>query len=123
MSEMMPEKPSPRVPLQLNVVYRKNYARNSDLGLLKNISLSGAFLEHNAHGLMERDKLMITLEVGGRTRNLNAHVVWCNQNGVGIKFHHFHNRDIQMVDDLIYFVENSRSTRRNVLDTIFRKVS
>ena len=116
--------PAPRMPLQLEIDYRRSYARNSAHGKLKNISLSGAFLEvPDQHELAPKDKLTIKFEVAGRKRQVHASVVWCNPDGCGVQFHHTNNRDQQIVDDLMYFVDNSRSTQRSVLDTIFKKVA
>lgn len=114
--------PATRVPLELTVEFRKSYSRGSDEGLLKNISLSGAFLECGS-SFSKNDKLNMTFEVGGRVRKIAAKVVWVNSRGAGIMFQHFNNRDLQLIDDLIYFVENNRETRRDVLSELFKKVS
>lgn len=114
---------APRFPVELDVEFRKSYGRDACGGTLKNISLSGAFLENSHHDIEMNDKLMITINVSGRERILNAQVVWKNQRGCGIKFSPFNNRDIQIVDDLIYFLENKREKRKDVLDNIFKKVS
>lgn len=116
------QSPSPRIPLKLDVEYRRSYARNGDVGHLKNISLSGAFLEHSNGALRENDKLLITFTVSGRVRKIHACVVWTNKYGSGIKFAPANNRDVQIVDDLIYFVESKRENRRDVLDNIFKQV-
>ena len=116
--------PAKRIPLQVNVEYRKSYARHFELGTLKNISVSGAFLSGpEAARCQKRDKVCLVVRVGGRTRKLHATIVWTNALGAGLKFHHYNNRDFQIVDDLIYFVEKTRKSRRNVLETIFKKVA
>ncbi len=115
------EKPAPRIPLKLSVEYRKSYARRSDGGSLKNISITGAFLEHENPELQPRDKLNLVFKVSGRTRTIMAQVVWCSHGGSGIRFLPDNNRDVQIVDDLIYFVQNRRESRRNVLDDIFKR--
>ena len=115
--------PAPRVPLNLPIEYRKNYARNSITGSLYNISLTGAFLRTSSKELMLQEKITLYFEVSGRKRKITATVVWTNDNGAGVAFQPFNNRDVQIIDDLIYFIESSRTTRRNVLDTIFKKVS
>lgn len=51
-----------------------------------------------------------------------ATVVWANSVGCGVKFMPVNNRDVQIVDDLIYFVEAQRTDRRDVLDKILKKV-
>ena len=114
--------PSPRIPLDLQVEYRKSYARAADNGKLRNISLTGAYLEVGM-GLEKNDKLNLTFIVGGRTRKISAKVIWTNTLGAGVVFQHFNNRDLQIVDDLMYFVENSRSSRRDVLENILKKVA
>ena len=45
--------PAPRTPLNLDVSFRRNYARQDVTGILKNISLSGAFLEVESHDLLD----------------------------------------------------------------------
>lgn len=115
--------PAPRFPVELDVEFRKSYGRDPIGGTLKNISISGAFLENSHPDLQENDKLHITINVSGRERVLNATIVWKNQRGCGIKFSPFNNKDIQIVDDLIYFLESKRETRRDVLDNIFKKVA
>ena len=115
--------PAPRLPLEMEVRYKKSYARQPELGTLRNISLTGAFIETNTSDLDLQDKLIINLVVSGRRRKMSAKVVWKNGHGCGIAFQPFNNRDLQLVDDLIYFVENHRESRRNVLDDIFRRVS
>jgi hypothetical protein len=115
--------PSPRVPLELGIDYRKSYARQAGKGKLKNISLTGAFLETNTLELFPADKLIITFIVSERVRKMTATVVWKNSLGCGVRFQPFNKRDTQIVDDLMYFIESTRGARRSVLDSIFRQVS
>lgn len=124
MSGFLSSQPAPRIPLLMDVEYRRSYARKGEKGRLKNISLTGAFLElPDVSNLMPKDKVQLTLVVSGRERNITAHVVWNTDHGCGVKFVPSNNRDVQIVDDLMYFVENSRSSQREVLDSIFKKVS
>lgn len=113
--------PHPRIPLSLDVDFRRSYGRNSALGVLKNISLSGAFLEHELDGVASGDKLQITFKVGGRTRKVNALIIWMNSAGCGVKFLPTNGRDVQIVDDLMYFVESGRENRRSLLGDIFKE--
>lgn len=115
--------PAPRTPLALEVGFKKNYARDEAKGTLKNISLSGAFLEFQGESFRANEKLHLRFVVSGRERKIAACVVWCNSLGCGIKFMPANNRDVQIVDDLIYYVENNRHDRRDVLDKIFNKVA
>ena len=120
----LPEQnPAPRTPLQLDVSFRKNYARDDAKGILKNISISGAFLEISGEDFLAREKLQLKFTVSGRERDVQAMVVWKNSLGCGIKFLPVNNRDIQIVDDLIFYVESERSDRRSVMDKIFKKVA
>lgn len=114
--------PAPRTALNLDVSFKKNYARQPLSGVLKNISLTGAFLECRLENFRPAEKLHMTFVVAGRERKIAATVVWANSAGCGIKFHPTSNRDVQIVDDLIYFVEANRDGRRSVLDNIFKKV-
>lgn len=116
-------KPAPRIPLQLEVEYRKSYGRSSDTGLLKNISITGAFLEHDNLDLKEHDKVAITFKVGGRVRKISASIIWSTERGSGLKFLPTNNRDVQIVDDLMYFVESKREGRRDVIGDIFKQAA
>lgn len=114
---------SQRLPLQLGIDFRKSYARQTGKGVLKNISLTGAFLETDTTELYPTDKLIITFIVSERVRKMTATVIWKNALGCGVQFKPFNKRDTQIVDDLMYFIESTRAGRRNVLDNIFRQVS
>jgi hypothetical protein len=114
--------PAPRTPLQLEVSFKKNYAREESKGTLRNISITGAFLEHSGTSFKANEKMVITFIVSGRERKVPAVVIWANSVGCGLKFAPTNNRDVQIIDDLIYFVESQRSTRRSVIDKIFKKV-
>jgi hypothetical protein len=115
--------PSPRIPLAIGVEFRRSYARNPTTGVLRNISLTGAFLEHSEESGVPGEKIILTFQVSGRVRKLLATVVWSNKTGAGMKFHPTNSRDLQIVDDLMYFVETQRSCNRDIFDTILKKVS
>lgn len=116
------QSPAPRTPLHIEVQFRKNYAREGTHGTLKNISLTGAFLRHTEDGLAMGEKLVINFIVSGRERAVHAQVIWTNSVGSGIRFMPMNNRDTQIIDDLIYYVESKRQGSRGVLDQIFKKV-
>lgn len=115
--------PAPRTPLNINVAFRRSYAREETKGTLKNISISGAFLNHSGEELHPGEKVLLTFSVSGRERNVHATIVWSNSKGAGIKFLPLNNRDVQIVDDLIYYVESKRTGTRQVLNEIFKKVA
>ena len=115
--------PSPRTPLILDVSFKRSYARKEDQGVLKNISLSGAFLEVGSHELRVEEKINLTFVVGSRERKIAAQIVWKNSLGAGIKFLPVNNQDVQIVDDLIYYVESKRMGYRGIMDGILKKVS
>ncbi len=116
------KKPSPRMSLAIEVEFRRSYSRNSNYGTLKNISLTGAFLEQKDLDFKKEDKIQLTFNVGDRIRKLNAIVIWRNDSGCGLKFNHTNNRDVQIIDDLMYYVENKRISQKGVLEDIFKKV-
>jgi FMN phosphatase YigB (HAD superfamily) len=66
--------PAPRTPLHLEVVFRRNYARTDTAGVLKNISLSGAFLELESHDFRQDEKVNLTFVVGSRERKISAQI-------------------------------------------------
>jgi hypothetical protein len=117
------QKPAPRIPLEIEVEYRKSYGRNSATGQLKNVSLTGAFIKHFEHALSCDDKISLNFNVGGRMRNISAVVIWSSKSGAGVKFLPTTNRDVQIIDDLIYFVESKRQNRRGVIDEIFKRAA
>ena len=116
-------KPAKRLPLELNINFRRSYGRKEESGKLQNISITGAFLKTDHEDLAPRDKLIITFEVSGRVRKIDASIVWNNEHGCGIRFQPFNNRDVQIVDDLMYFVDSQRESRRSVFKSIIDQVS
>jgi hypothetical protein len=115
--------PAPRTPLHLDVIFRKSYARKDITGILKNISLTGAFLEVADHDLKKEEKINLTFVVGSRERKIAAQIVWKNSLGAGIKFLPANNQDVQIIDDLIYYVESKRMGHRGIMEGILKKVS
>ncbi len=114
--------PLPRTPLHLDVSFKRNYARHENTGTLTNISLSGAFLEVAQNDLRKNEKINLVFVVGDRERKISAEVIWVNSSGAGIKFSPQNNRDVQIVDDLIYYVEEKRLGYRGIFDGFTRKV-
>ena len=114
--------PLPRTPLHLNVSFKRSYARQEVVGTLKNISLTGAFLEVTEHDLRKNEKINLVFVVGDRERKITAEIVWANSMGAGIKFSPHNNRDTQIIDDLIYYVETKRLGYRGIFDGITKKV-
>lgn len=115
--------PAQRTSLNIEVEFRRNYAREGTSGILKNISLTGAFLKHRGESLKIGEKVLVNFTVAGRERGVHAQVIWTNSYGSGVKFMPNNNRDTQIVDDLIYFVESKREGTRDILDQIFKKVA
>lgn len=115
--------PAPRVPLVLPIEFRKTYSRQASRGGLLNISLTGAFLEHTTDDLAVNDQIHIHFKVSGRERVLQAAIVWKNGAGSGIQFNPENNQDVQIIDDLIYFVKSRRESKREVLNSIFGKIA
>ncbi len=121
MEEKSNKVPSPRIPLQMGVEFRKSYGRQNAKGTLKNISLTGAFLETATLELAPSDKVVLEIIVSERRRKMPATIIWKNAYGCGVQFHPFNRRDVQIVDDLMYFVQNRREFRRGILDDIFKQ--
>jgi hypothetical protein len=115
--------PAPRTPISIEVEFKKNYARESCLGLFKNISLTGAFIEYKFLELKPGEKISVRFNVCGRLRNISAHVVWSNKLGAGVRFSPSSNRDSQIVDDFIYFAESKREGNKDVFGEILTKVA
>ena len=113
----------------LNVEYKKKYARHFKKGTLKDMSHSEAYLIIKNEGFTQKnkeqdslnikDEISIILKLEQRERTLQASVISNDTYGVKIKFHFYNNREYQIVDDLIYFIEKSKEKRRQSLDFIF----
>jgi hypothetical protein len=58
-----------------------------------------------------------------RERKISGTIVWKNAVGAGSRFLPQNNRDNQIVDDLIYFVETRRMGQRGILEGTLKKVS
>jgi len=114
---------APRTPLHLDVNFRRSYARQDSQAVLRNISLSGAFLELENHDLRVDEKINLTFIVAERERKITAQIIWKNSLGAGVKFIPQNNRDVQIVDDLIYYVETKRMGHRGIFDGIIKKVA
>jgi hypothetical protein len=112
-----------RYPLELDISFKKQYQRDASSGTLKNISLTGAFIENSSANINPDDKITLNINLSGRARNISAKVIWASDRGMGVQFFEFDNQDIQIVDDLIYFLESKRETRKDVLSSIFKKIS
>ena len=123
MMEANSNKPAPRIPLKIDVEFRRNYSRSNETGTLRNISQSGAFLQNESHGLQADDKLNITFNVAGRMRKITALVIWTNDRGCGVKFMPTNGQDVQIVDDFMECVQDARSTKRSLLNDIFKRVA
>ena len=115
--------PARRIPLQLDINYKKSYARQDSRGILSNISITGAFIKTDSTKIQANEKIVLYFEVSGRKRKIQANVIWKNPLGAGVSFQPFNNRDVQLIDDLMYFVESSRENRRSILDGIFKKAA
>ena len=123
MDEKQDKVPAPRIPLQMQIEYRKSYGRQNIKGILKNISLTGAFLETATIELVPEDKVVLEFVVSDRRRKMAATIIWKSPTGCGVMFQPFNRRDVQIVDDLMYFVQNRRDFRRNILDDIFKRAA
>lgn len=115
-------KPAQRIPLSLPIEFRKSYARDSVRGGLLNISMTGAFIEHGTDDLEVSDRINLHFKVSGRERVLQASIVWKNGNGSGVLFNPENNQDVQIIDDLMYFVKSCRESKREVLNSIFTQI-
>jgi hypothetical protein len=114
--------PQPRHNVDLAFEFKRNYARQSAKAEVQNISLTGALIKTSV-SLKPSEKLNVYLSVSGRTRKVAARVVWVSDLGVGLEFQPFNNRDLQIVDDIIYYATEKNSSTKDLLDTILLKVA
>ena len=116
------EKPAQRHFVELKFEIKRSYARVPAPAEVKNLSLSGAFIR-TEDPLKTAEKINVFLTVSGRTRRIAAQVIWVGERGAGIKFMPFNNRDLQIVDDIIYYATEKTQSTRDLLDTILSKVA
>ncbi|MEN0060075.1 MAG: PilZ domain-containing protein [Bdellovibrio sp.] len=99
-----------------------SYARERKTAVLKNISLTGAFVEfgqspHEAH------KVSLLLTVAGYSRELTAKVVWMNNRGYGLQFALRNGRDVRLLEDFIECAEELQHQRLDCLSQVFKKIA
>lgn len=111
-----------RFSVDVDLDFKCNYARDFSKAQIKNISVSGALIKTDVP-LKPEEKINVFFRLSGRERKIPAQVVWVTEKGAGIKFNHFNNRDIQIVDDLIYFATEKSSSVKDLLDNILSKVA
>jgi hypothetical protein len=116
------ETPAQRFSIDFDLDFKCNYARDFNKAQIKNLSVSGALIKTDVT-LKPSEKINIFVRVSGRERKIPAQVVWISDRGVGIKFNHFNNRDIQIVDDLIYFATEKGLSTQELLQNILNKAS
>jgi hypothetical protein len=115
--------PAPRTRLNVQVVFRRKYAREDESGQLKNISQTGAFLATRGGKLVKGSKVHILLDFLGHRREIVAEIVWSNSNGAGIRFLPHVGRDKLAVRDFIDYINEQKSYRNSTLSLIFKKVA
>ena len=115
-------KPAQRHAVELAFEFKKNYARQSSKAEVCNISLTGALIKTD-QPLKPSEKLNVYLSVSGRTRKVAARVIWVGARGVGLQFEPFNNRDLQIVDDIIYYATEKNESTKSVFDSILNKVA
>lgn len=106
-------KPAPRVELDLQIGVRRLYSRSDTPASLTNISLTGASLALATEGLQPKDKIKLKITVADRVRLIAAEIIWINAAGIGVKFLPKNSQDLQIIDDLIYFVETKQIGKKN----------
>ncbi|MCX7674903.1 MAG: PilZ domain-containing protein [Bdellovibrionaceae bacterium] len=118
------KKPAPRTKMNFPVQYRRKYNRQDEIGTLKNVSRTGAFLAvtKNTEPLAVGTKVFIKIEFGGLHREIVAEVIWSSPIGSGIHFLPHVGRDQHAVEDLIEYVTEQKMEKHKTLEQIFKKV-
>lgn len=123
-------KPAQRLYLKMPISYRFIYGRQNQKGLIKNISLTGAFLKWNQDqksfqsppSFCLEDKVLLFFSVKGRMRRVKSSIVWINDIGCGMQFLPKNQRDIQIVDDLIYFKKFESKKKEELFRLIIEQI-
>ena len=108
-------------PEKIQVLIRKIYDRKNQPGSIKQISLEQALLSGNLQ-LEAEDRLFLAIKIGRRQRRLEAYVKKIDSSGTWIQFDLKSSQDLQFVDDLIYFEEQARCWRRQMMHNIFESL-
>lgn len=114
--------PAPRTPARMGVEFRRVYGRQVFDGIIKNISVTGVFIEH-ALRFEKEDMVQIEMCIGNRKKKIKAKVIWSNEMGSGLQFHPKSKQEIQMIDDMIYFIEQRWHEMKGVLNNILIKMA
>ncbi|MBK9293645.1 MAG: PilZ domain-containing protein [Oligoflexia bacterium] len=116
------KKPAERHNIDFDLDFKCNYARDFNKAQIKNLSVTGALIKTDV-ALKPDERINVFVRISGRERKIPAKVVWIGERGAGIKFNHFNNRDIQIVDDLIYFVTEKGLSTKDLLQNILNKAA
>ncbi len=115
-------KPAKRFSVDLAFEFKRNYARQVCKAEVRNISLTGALIKTELT-LKPTEKINVYLSLSGRMRKVAATVVWVGDKGIGLRFQPFNNRDLQIVDDIIYYATEKTTSTRDLMDSILSKVA
>ncbi len=102
------------------ILFRPSYARKNYEGMLKHISPEGAFIETNLP--KSTKKLSITLSVANYQRKIDAEIMEHGPKGLNIKFTSLGNKDIQMIDDFMFFEKHNKKSKKNLLHYLLQKL-
>ena len=115
-------RPARRVPLALTVSFRKSYSRQNGMGHFKNLSSTGAFLEHQIE-LCPQEKVHLEINTGGNLRQIAAEVIWSNSGGSGLRFLPQNERDKVIINDLLEMIDQNRDDHHQIMNMIFNRVA
>lgn len=103
------------------VEYRCNYDRQTSLGTLENINLKGAFLRTSLPFDSTTEKILLTISLNKRKREIKANIVDRGKSGCAVEFLYVGKKGLQLIDDLIYFIEKITDKKKSLLHSIFEK--
>lgn len=121
-AEYKSQPPAPRTVFNLEVQFRKSYARAISNGRLRNISLTGAYLECTEFFHLQ-ERFQFHFFIGGQLHFVAAETVWRSSNGYGVKFITIKKRDTRVIEDVVQIAESMRYGKQQLLSNILKSAS
>lgn len=104
---------APRIKVNYKIALKKLFSNNQDMVKIKNISMSGAFIEMSTEDFNTREMVGLNFVVSDRERVVQARIVWKSNEGIGVQFHPQNFQDQVIINDLIFFLQNKIGTVNN----------
>ena len=104
---------APRFKVDYSIALKKLFSNNQDMVKIKNISMSGAFIEMTTEEFNTRELVGLNFVVNDRERVVQARIVWKSKEGLGVQFIPQTFQDQVIINDLIFLLRHKVGTINN----------